>query len=129
MYLCVFITAKSSSRFPSIDQSYGKGYFPYKTISPEWYEYEGDMPDVHYFGCNDSDKPEVERFVAEHGNECWNWKEQIHIYLRKDIKLLTAGLCRFVQEFAEFQDSFEENRPETFLHPFSPPFITVMSLT
>ena len=115
-------------RFPSIDASYAKGFFPYKAIHPDWYDYEGNIPDIKYFGCSDQNKKDVEQFIAEYGSARWNWKESIHTYLTKDVKLLTAGLCCFVAEFAEFQDSFDENRPNHFIHPFSPPYLTVNTI-
>lgn len=122
-YISYFI-----SRFPSIDLHFAKGHFPYKTIAPDWYKYEGNMPDIKYFGCSDNDKKDVEQFIAEFGNATWNWKENIHSYLTKDVRLLTAGLCHFISEFAEFQDSFDENKPDHFIHPFSPPYLTVSKI-
>ena len=72
-----------NKRFVDIEPELSKGHFPFRTIDPAWYEYEGSIPSVEWFGCSDEGQvEEVEQFIRDYGDKVWNWKENLHEYLK-----------------------------------------------
>lgn len=104
-----------------------KGFFPYKKNKKEYYEYEGKIPPIQYF-CDTStppaDKEAIVKFIENWpADKVWNFKTELHYYLKKDIEVLRAGATRLLEEFFNFQKQFNV-RNSKLLHCFSPPYFT-----
>ena len=120
-----------------------KGCFPFRANTEQWYEYEGPLPAREYFVEAFSSEASVARYEAfssawpEHKQ--WNFKAEMHKYLRQDVRILRGGCLLMVKEFFAFQadllsDFTEDELKERYkdvkaglgamFHPLCPPYFT-----
>ena len=123
------------ARFPDVIGDQGKGSFPYLFNQKTNYDYVGTIPSEDYFF--DRFSPEhKKRKAREHifewrqQGKVWNFKEQLHAYLKQDIHLLRAGVVALNKEFLEFQQKLDmvplrgKPRIRQYFFPFNKPFFT-----
>jgi hypothetical protein len=116
-------------RFPTIPSDLAKGCFPYKFNQPQFYNYEGKVPPLNMFVDDFSNVKKIDQaktFIKEYKGS-YNFKQELHHYLVKDIKLLTWGVCCLTEEFNNFQALLQEtsNEEKTYFFCFNKPFLTV----
>ena len=130
---------KFPSRFPHLLEGQGKGFFPYRFNLPKNYAYRGTIPSVFSFVdrfTNSVKAAQAEDFVREwHASrrygQVWDFREELHKYLKQDVALLRGGLVALTEEFLNFQlalrpcdDPSGRERPRRIFYPFSKPFFT-----
>jgi len=129
--------AKLPSRFPQIARVLDaeardaqKGVFPYKMNTPDYYEYEGEAPPLDLFVDEFASVKKVDEardFLRRMNGRTYNFKEQLHLYLKADVQVLAAAVCCLLEEFGAFQESLQKDRAEEkiFFCCFSSPFLTL----
>ena len=98
----------SLSSFPSTFgiRELTKGFFPHLFNRIENQDYEGPLPDVHFYdpqGMTPSKKAEFDVWHAEkvRSGYIFNLQRDMEAYCVSDVKLLKAGCMKFVEEFQE----------------------------
>lgn len=138
---CKIPLAKFPERFPQISRwsSFGdeaKGTFPFKFNRRENYDYSGPLPAKEFFVDEHTTEKNLAKY--EHFRESWpedkiwNFKDQFHLYLRQDVKLLRGGCLSLTLELLGFQEEILTDRDQDvekndYFHPFSPPYFTLSS--
>ena len=116
-----------------------KGDFPHMFNKKENYTYSGIIPPLEEFcdeNAAEASKLALKRHIDEHraGDKEWNFKEEIFSYCLRDTEILCKSMLLFLKEWfliqSIFMQFFERDNLEgkkTYLHPFTPPFITFSS--
>ncbi len=110
----------------------GKGAFPHFMNKPANYDYDGAFPGISGFFLD----PETERAKTqygvfeqswrEEGRSSWNFKEQLHLYMMQDVRVLRGGMLQLLLEFVDFQEELQRGADDkVYFHPYSSPFFTV----
>ena len=122
--------SKFPSRFPKLSNlNLLKGIFPFKFNQPENYEYDGELPGresfLDEFYSEEAEK-KFEKFKESWPpGKTWNYKEQIHAYLKDDVRVLMAGCLELVKELFDFQIDLNQKRDGgSWFHCFSRPYLT-----
>ena len=81
-----------------------KGFFPHAFNTAEHQDYEGPIPDLHYYdpdGMSPKMKKELEQWHADQvrRNVTFNFQEELKAYCKSDIDILQRGCENFSQEF------------------------------
>ena len=136
-------------RFPELahGQENEKGFFPHLLNKSENYDYCGSFPAREYF--LDEYVTEEQMLSYQEFKNSWpegqeyNFRDEMHHYLKKDVAILRNGCLVFMREFFEFQqelnrenaehctqiklkymNEFKEFPPSFYFHCFSSPFFT-----
>ena len=80
-----------------------KGYFPQHFNRPENQNYEGPIPDQHYYMPEVMPASGCKAFETWHAQQTgtFNFAEELVTYCKSDVKLLKEGCLKFKQLFEE----------------------------
>ena len=83
-----------------------KGYFPHAFNREENQDYQGPIPELHYYEThtmNTKKKQAVEKWHDEQVVEgkVWNFKKELLEYCQSDVKLLKQGCLIFANDFQQ----------------------------
>jgi hypothetical protein len=146
-----YISGSLDSLTKTFHLGVSKGFFPHNFNVPENYEYDGECPSLSAFDSfNDSEDAIKSKlsFVNKLKSEQykWNFKHEISEYCNQDVNVLCQAMCIFLKQAIYFQEELflrlenermsqlptdshkillKESTKLPFLHPFTPPFLTL----
>ena len=80
-----------------------KGYFPHFFNKRANAEYDGSIPEQHYYGCESMPSKEREEFLKWHDELAYRFKmsDEILRYCLQDVNILRTGCLKFRECFLE----------------------------
>lgn len=97
----------------------GKGFFPYKFIRPENFDYIGVFPDKDAYGYDEM-KPalriEFSEWFESERNSVFNFRDEIAKYCIQDVNILQAGVEEFrnqIQKLTEIDEVEKDEKEES----------------
>lgn len=86
-------------------------YFPFKMNHPQNYSYEGKVPDIVLFICDEDTTKEVSeklKYVQDF-SDTWKFKEQLTLFSNQKCLLLCSSICLFLAELTQLQLSLQRH--------------------
>ncbi len=121
--------AKFAERFPDMPLCEEKGIFPYRCNQPQWYDYRGEMPGEEWYlddFADEKTKKEVKQYLLSKQGQNFNFKEELHHYLKQDVTILLGGVVRLAKEYMDLQEGLGKPCLQPF-DPWTPPYFTSSS--